>query len=259
MKKLILLTGLLLIPSLVFGGIDFDGVDDKVAINATLNPGTSDLTVHALVYINSVGDSRTHMIYDANSTGGIDRVQLYVADATGLATFYFNAGAADSDIFATSTTDVRGAWHFITGVRTSAKVGAIYIDGISEDTDTHTGGNSSVDVTKASVLGQDNWGYNPLSGIIADFAYWTSERTAAQILQLASSKLKYQALNIGAAPSVYLTMDDGVDGTAADLETCYDKSGNARDGNPDNGANNTGLAWSPESILSYIPKIIQGN
>lgn len=51
-------------------------------------------------------------------------------------------------------------------------------------------------------------------------------------------------------------MDEGTHGNSADLDTSWDLSGNGNNGNPDNGANDTGLSWAGEQVLSYAPGII---
>lgn len=91
-----------------------------------------------------------------------------------------------------------------------------------------------------------------LDGQLTEFAIWTAAVTADERANLASSRVKYMPRQVQPTnQKAYWPMDDGPDGTSADGDTLRDLSGNGNDGTGDDGANNTGLTWKAEEVLSY--------
>jgi hypothetical protein len=89
-------------------------------------------------------------------------------------------------------------------------------------------------------------------------AVWNVALTSTELSLLFNSKIKGMPLQIRPSNLVlYHSMDEGFIGASADTDTLQDLSGNNNDGNPDNGANNTGMSWVGETILSYPSKTIQ--
>lgn len=90
-------------------------------------------------------------------------------------------------------------------------------------------------------------------GTIDEVAVWNAELTDNDISILANSKVKHMPLQISPGNIIfYLPMDDQPDGTSADGDTLVnqDNPGTAN-GTGNDGANNTGLTWKAEAVLSY--------
>lgn len=89
--------------------------------------------------------------------------------------------------------------------------------------------------------------------IVNDVAIWKGVAVSGAELSLSyNSRVKHMPLQIQPLNLVaYLPMDDGQDGTSADGATVSDMSGNGNNGTGDDGANNTGLTWKAEEVLSY--------
>jgi hypothetical protein len=103
-----------------------------------------------------------------------------------------------------------------------------------------------------------NAGTSVANGIMTEFCAWSGYKlTQSDVNQLALARIKNIPLQIQPANlKGYWPMDEVTDAASADLATLFDMSGNGNHGNPDNGANNTGILGSAESILSYPSRSI---
>lgn len=250
-KIISLVIALILVPSLCFSGIDFDGVDDYV--NSVDVDITGSLSISCWIKI------------DANVTG---MNQSLIGKQIGSGILIFIRDDHPTTVFRRtidffvgqdniSTTQLSfGTWYNIVGTHSdSGDETAVYINGVKETL--QLGGantnNLTTDTETWKVAADFIGGVTDyMDGNITDVAVWNGLLTQAEITQLASSRIKRMPLQIQTANlKIYYPMDDGVDGTSADLDTVKDLSGNGNNGNPDNGANNTGLSWQAETILSY--------
>lgn len=265
-KILSIILVLCLIPNLCWAGINFDKVDDVV------NCGTSDtlftengaITISAWINPTDLGENSSGRIVDRSGSTSGPEIQL-----AGTATLRFDANGttvlvrkSSNNVITTET------WQHILmtwdGSTTASNV-HIYVNGTETSYQTTTNGASLTDNSGQSLLiGNDSSNARTFNGIITEVAIWNMVLSAPQIALLASSKVKRIPLQLsdpdadGVQELVgYWTMDEGVDEKSADLDTARDLSGNGNDGNPDNGANNTGLTWKAEEVLSYPDEFAQ--
>jgi hypothetical protein len=143
--------------------------------------------------------------------------------------------------------------------------GALWFDGasqaityISRDADLYAPVNASVNVY---INGYNNIGTATelIASDMTEIAIWQASTvfTTTEIANLASSYTKRIPTQIRLANQIfYLPTDDQEAGSAANGDTVRDLSGNANNGTGDDGANNTGLTWSEEKVLSYPPQVI---
>ena len=112
-------------------------------------------------------------------------------------------------IAVTGATSVgNGTWHHVAIVFTSG-AHTLYLDGVSDGTGTTTGSagdNSSTVLSIGAWIG-DGAGYS--GSVISDFAVWTVELTADEVLKLAKSRVKRMPLQIRPASLVsYYAIDE---------------------------------------------------
>ena len=227
--------------------VDFDGVDDYVDVGTGLDQN-GPVTISAWIYWKSnVG--RQEILSNSDSAGGaIDYAFEVNRTANRLSLLRSN-----EVVTVTGNTDVSlNTWHHVVGVLSGSSgswTGTLYLDGSSNgsatDTNNPSGTNQSTSIGR---LGENNGSY--FNGLIDDVRIYSRALSAAEILELYSSRLKYHDVT-GAAPVGYWPLDDCADGTSGDGDTFVDRSGSGNNGTGDDGANNTGLVCRAESYLSY--------
>jgi len=257
-----------------WAGIDFDGTDDQVncgsaaSLDNLVAQGGGGITVSAWVNTDSAGGDSYGCIVSkinwATNSGWI----FSRGDGEGagsLNSLEFTQPFSGTDLFRTTALNsfTNSVWHHVLVTydgSTTAANAHIYIDGtepsysISQDA-TLT---RSSDISENLLIGLTTTG-DEFDGRISEVAIWNVVLTASQIALLASSRIKGMPLMIQpTALKGYWPMNEGVHGVSADLDTAWDLSGNANNGNPDNGANNTGLTWAAETVLNYPSPILQG-
>lgn len=239
-------------------GIDFDNVDDDVVITAAASLNiTGSYTISAWIKADTlagVGDWDT--IADKVNSGYVNGYYLQITNtrtANG-----FHDGTNWQEIAGTNLLST-GTWYHVACVfNTTANTLNSYLNGADDGSATPTTDPGSAQVN-AHIGNAHSDNPQPFDGIITEVAVWNAVLTAGEIAQLANSKLKGIPLQIQpSALKLYLPMDSGTHGNSADLDTAWDLSGNGNNGNPDNGANNTGLTWAAETVLNYPSSILQG-
>jgi len=147
-----------------------------------------------------------------------------------------------------------GLWHHVAITQNGGRFAdcGLYVDGVDEGTniiDTLTSGSTLNNVVPR--IGRRNDNTIEYSGQITDMVVWGAELTAAEVLAIYASKMKYSALLIKQSDLVsYWPANDQPHGTAAVGETMADVVG----GN-DGTIVNSGT-WQGETLLSYPGGII---
>lgn len=248
--------------------IDFI-TDDFVDIPDDNSLDISDeITISAFIKTNDA--TLVQSIFSKREFEGVDDELNYLFRIEGaglndndLAFWYRDAGLTyhsyeTSGNVINDTTGYHVAVVYKSGVAGSA---IIYVDGVAktaswvngDGTGSFSANNHPAEIGQSNFLGT----LQNFSGIIDEMALWNKILTATEIGILASSHIKHMPLQIQASNlKAYWPMDDGLDGTSADGDTVRDLSVNGNNGIGDDGANNTGLTWKAEEVLSYLPGII---
>ena len=271
-KIISLLLALALIPNLCLAGGNFDGVDDVVncGSGASLDNMTA-ITVSAWIYLDTVSQGTYPRIVAKETTAGAGWRFYALNDATPAKTIAFAYDYATTDvervgvanaISTTTWTHILATWD---GSSTATNI-HLYVNGgeiTYYRTDNGVGAKNS-DASESLFIGNRNDLNRDFDGTISEVAVWNMVLSADQIALLASSKVKRMPLQLsdpdadGTNELVgYWSMDEVADGASADLATFFDLSGNGNSGNPDNGANNTGMTGVAESVLSYMDEFGQ--
>ena len=260
-----LLLALALIPNLCWAGADFDGVDDEIdcGSNASLD-NLSAMTISLWANVDTFvagevlvakGNTGWRWRLGGSGTNNLEiRIDYNTQDAWRV--------TSDSSI----TLDV---WqHFLltwTGSSTATNI-KIYVNGTETSyASTQNGSTTRSDDSASNLwIGTIDGTTSFIDASITEVAIWNMVLSADQIVLLAKSKVKRMPLQLsdpdadGTNELVgYWPMDEVADGASADLATFFDLSGNGNNGNPDNGANNTGMTGVAESVLSYPDEFAQ--
>lgn len=249
MNKFLLL--FMLIPSLCFGNVIFDGIDDRIVSGDSDFEGMTKLSFSILVKRNgnSVSGNNGRILHK-NGTFTIfwfDSDSGLGANDNDIAFGLYHLGFTAIQTTAKTTTDYIN----IIGVWDSGVTWKLYIDNIEVATGSKGGtGGTSVDPL---ILGLDEdlstAGFN---GDINEVYVWTGYILTEADRVTLNSKGKRIGLQISPANlKLYLPIDDIADGVSADGATFKDLSGNGNDGTGDDGANNTGLIGAAETLLTY--------
>ncbi len=249
MKKITTLILLFCFPFWLFAGIDYDGTDDQVTVadSAELR-NMANLTISCWIILDTLIDQRDIVVkvhgiapfyaYRLYYNGGL---VFQVVDDVPAANFYFGA---------TISADT---WYHVAAVFENGQALRLYIDGVL-DTDDGTPDTPTGDVYDATgnlYIGSEGDSFF-LNGEINEVAIWDNDLTVAEIVLLASSKIKRMPLQI--QPSnlqLYLPFDDEEDGSSADGDTFLDMSGNGNTATGDDGGNDAGLIAIAETVLTY--------
>lgn len=129
--------------------LDFDGSNDFVGVSAktAFAPGASLWTVTA--WVKTFDSDGTVVCRDNLSSAGCggEYYELFLSGGRAVATYDASGGHAE----ATSTTIVNdGRWHHLAAVRSGQKTSDIYVDGVLEDSLTHTA--SAIDILPTRTL-----------------------------------------------------------------------------------------------------------
>lgn len=261
MKKLLL--SIFLSISLIancWAGIDFDGIDDGIDTTDIANVEGA-LTISAWINVDDLTNGYV-ILAKYHSTNSL-KSWLFRINSTSELAFYTYNGSAQAVIASTNTISSDTWTHILMTFDGTAGTDKVdfYING-ALCTLNATNDDTYVPANTATVITMGRWasatGFN--DGISTEEAIWNVELTTAQIAQLASSRIKGMPLQIqSTALKGYWSMDDQETGTSADGDTVRDLSGNGNNGTGVDGANNTGLLWTGESILSYTPNPIMWN
>lgn len=248
----ILIISFIVLPAKAFSGISFDGVDDVVSTSFNVSNYTTGSISWWQKNNFAYNDNESHKIWNQIQGGVGEFVFWKFGNNYIFIGWYTPAGGDDRVVLpASASNSPQNIWiHY---VFTWADTGTSYF--YANGSLLGSQPNCSVVATAASfILYQNGTG----GGQLNEFALWNVVLTQAQIDLLANSRIKGMPLQIQPANlKLYLPMDSGMAGASADLDTAWDMSGNGNNGNPDNGANDTGMNWAPETILSYPAQIIE--
>jgi hypothetical protein len=226
-----------------------DGIDDFISIpdSNDFNFGSGNFTIVGWIKLDNLIGSKA--IYSQTNNDPFNRFIFYAFNDE-LAVFLKAGGVDEFD--EKSGSHLTTSWQHV-ALRRSGNSWDLFVDGDSKLNFSYSG---SVPNLPADVLlGKQNLaaGTVEFSGLFNDFSVWKTDLSDAEINQLYNSRIKYLPLQIKAVNLMaYWPMDDGANGTSADGDTVRDLSGNGNNGTGDDGANNTGLTWQAEGILSYL-------
>ena len=259
-KIFLIILAIVLVPSLCWGGIDFDGTDDWVDTVSNIQP-TPNITICAWVYPHTVASAVTSNIagcflYNAGNARGWlfdfyeDDLRLWCGDG----------GSPNNATWVTKI--VINTWQFV-GVTDTAGTCVFYYSNAagtmsSGSTDSTTTTTISYTSVPDLAIGAESLAKGDyFNGIIDELAIWDVALTASEMAQLANSRIKGMPLQVRPVSlQAYWSFNDQPSGTSADGDMVRDLSGNGNNGTGNDGANNTGLTWVGESVLSYPPGII---
>lgn len=255
-----IILALFLIPSLCWAGVNFDDVDDYIDCGTMADAVMTEngaLTISAWIYPETIGTSGASRII-GRQNGGVG-VYLYKSSTTTVS--FQVVGSTTLTRKAANNALTLNIWQHILLTwdgSTNAENVHIYVNGIEVAYQTTTNGITPSNNSAASlIIGNRDDFIRCFDGTITEVAVWNTIVSANEIALLAHSRVKGMPLLLKTANlKGYWPLDEGSHGVSADLDTAWDMSGNGNNGNPDNGANNTGLTWMAESILTYSPGII---
>jgi uncharacterized repeat protein (TIGR01451 family) len=173
----------------VAGGnaLDFDGSDDEVLLSNVTIGDRAAFTISAWIRMGpDSADQRT--IYSEGNTATTEYLFLYVDDATSNVRFYSeDPGPPFNFAQLQGTSNVEdNTWHHVTIVQRSKTDRELYVDGLSENTDTNNAGTYTFDTASIGFLRTD-WVADPFLGLIDDVRIYDYALSPAEISALAAS------------------------------------------------------------------------
>jgi hypothetical protein len=153
-----------------------------------------------------------------------------------------------------------GAWHHF-AVVVDGVDNTFYVDGEKVATSFQAGNATTSYFTNLAVTKGDTYRLGAFyqgggssdfaTAEITDLVVWDTGLSATDVSEL-YSKIKGMARQIKPANILdHRPLNDGPDGTSADGDNIRDLSVNRNTGTGDDGANNTGLTWQAESVLTH--------
>lgn len=226
---------------LIFSGIGFDGIDDRATATDTgLPSGNSARTITFWFKSSHSGSTRYFMGY---GNAANDQAIGLGIQTDGFVLFTNFGGSFTTSPFTVND----GNWHFLVFTQTGSSQ-VIYIDDVQRGT-----GSLTVNtVLNEFVFGDFINAFNVyLNCVMTELAIWNTVLGASDRAQLYNAEIKHMPHQIQQANRAeYWPMDNGPDGASADGDILRGVW-NGNDGTGDNGANNTGLTWKAEEVLSY--------
>lgn len=258
----------MLLYSNCFAGIIFDGTDDSLGVGTLGNFGTG-LDTNYLIL--SCWFKTTNTTVEQSFTGTLNtgtsthfEISLNVDDdGSGVVGHNIFIRRRDED-GATRQGAVEpgsgvcdGAWHSLVAIASNTVLD-VWLDKVDQSFLTQTTGNpdNMANIEFSVMIGaRDNRGTvsRVFDGELTECAIWSSSTAPSQAeVDLLGSMVKRMPLQIKKSDLIgYWAMDDEEGGSSADGDTFIDLSGNGNTGTGDNGANNTGLTATAESVLTY--------
>jgi len=247
MRYLIIL--FLLIPSLCFAGVDFDGTDDYIDLPDAIHDFSGEFSITA--WINQDSDGSLQTIVAKDQDGNNFAFVFFVSSIKELG---FGCKDLGSQTFATPhpTTINAGTWYHVAVVVDGAGDATLYVNG---DTPTTSALGDRNDKGSLRIGETPDAFWGSIDGSITEVTIWKTALTDEQVELQADSNRKRLSLEINSSNLAGMwALDDGADGTA----NCFngsagflDISGNGNHGTGNDGANNTGLICEAETLLSY--------
>jgi hypothetical protein len=186
----------------VAGGnaLDFDGTDDEVRLSNVTIGNSAAWSISAWIKMGAdSADQRT--IYSEGNTAQTEYLFLFVDDTGSNVRFYSENFGASNWTLLNGTTNVEDdAWHLVTVVQRSKTDRELYVDGLSEATDTNNAGTLTFDTASIGFLRTD-WVADPFLGSIDDVRIYDYALSPAEISALAASPPGPCALTISGTVS----------------------------------------------------------
>jgi hypothetical protein len=251
MKKLIVIL-MLLVTTPVFGGVDFDGIDDVISVPDSDGIDLSGTALTISMWVRQDSDQGGFPVPLHKESGDVPRGGYIIfLDTTEHPNIRIRDSASGTSTATSSLALTVGAWHNVIGWYDGTDI-KIYIDGVEKGT---TAATRTVGATNVNLgIGIDVAGGGTFfDGVINELAMWNVDITASEIDLLASAKGKRMACQV--SPSNLIdswSMDECADGVSCDAVIFNSSCGSAGDvGTGGDGDNNTGLAGTAEEVLTY--------
>lgn len=259
MKLLSNLLLFLLISTLCFGGVDFDGVDDTVRITEATNLTYSAFTIYARVIFDVVNKQQYLYANQNSANSNLDGIIWWMNGTSSAGSLTLTANFGDpTAVFreANGGTINAGTEYVLIGTHDGSGTATnihIYKDCAEVSYSVNTNGSGThVPSTGLSVIGGRTFDNNRnFNGKIKEMAVWTTQLSESERAMICNAKTRRVPLQIQPASlDIYYTLDDCADGTSCDGDAFRDETGNTTAVGND-GANNTGLTATAETVLSY--------
>lgn len=259
MKRLVMLFLSLVFCGNLFGAITFDGTDDIVNYGDAVDL-TGDFTIYVR-FNSTVLDAGTHykgFISKRDTYASTEWELFYRGDSTnnGVSFWFGNSGSTRLDFLKILSTNTE----YSLILRRNGETFDLFTNGTDKVTLTSSNAiPAGDDSIRLGTLGLDAIGtVGNFNGIMREIAIWSNDLTDSEISNLHNAYLRDLPINSIQTSSlvIYSRIDDQPSGTSADGDSVMDLSGNGNNGTGDDGANNTGLTWSGETVLSYAPNVI---
>lgn len=237
-------------------GVLFDGVDDFIAgTDIAAMDSLSAYTLSVWVRATAIQTAKCVVCKDDLTVGPF--LQTDTVNSNQL-TF---ALAAASGIKTTNANLVSNTWYCVVGTFDNAlgtSKTKLYLNGVALGT-TNFGTPDSITSTGASTA---SWEIGRLGAVgrywfgdIDDVRVYNRAVTASEAQSIYESRLKKGGVIFGLI--WYSTMSNQPGGDSADGDSVMDIIGGLN-GTGDNGANNTGLTWTDDTVMSYPTRIRVG-
>ena len=277
MKKwiiLLALIGSLSVPC--FGGVVEDNVDDYITCGSGStvdNIFDAGGTILIRFNLTAWGDISYPRLLDKSEVGGGANVgfSLYIrrdsdsAPASSISFVHYFDGTPNLGRWSTDASSIS------TGVDTTVMVTydnslttnnpTIYINGASVNvTETTTPDGTRLDDSSLDfIIGNLATDLNKTPDVtIYEVRAYKRVLSSAEASLIHNAKLKSKDIVSATSISGYWGLDDETAGTSCDGDIFLDLSGNGNNGTGNDGANDSGLTATAESVLNYPPMILQG-
>jgi CSLREA domain-containing protein len=176
-------------PAWVCSGtaLDFDGSNDEVQLGAVTVGNSAAWTISAWIKMSAdTADQRT--IYSEGNTGAEEYLFLYVDDGPNTVRFYsVESGGSNYALFSGTSNVEDDTWHLVTLVQRSKTDRELYVDGISEATNTQNAGTYAFNTSSIGFLRASSWTADPFLGTIDDVRIYDYALTTGEIASLAAA------------------------------------------------------------------------
>ncbi|MHA2398490.1 MAG: DUF2341 domain-containing protein [Promethearchaeota archaeon] len=133
------------------GSLDFDGSDDEVSLPGVVIGDLAAWTLSAWIRMGpDIADQRT--IYSEGNTTETEYLFLYVDDTNSEVKFYSETATGDYAEVIGSTNVEDNQWHLVTLVQRSKTDRELYVDGLSDGTNTDNAGTLTTDTATIGAL-----------------------------------------------------------------------------------------------------------
>lgn len=231
----------------------FDGVDDLLTGDATddIFKENAAMTYYSKFLLTTISATASARFFDRSAGGG--SVLAAIGATTG--TLSFEVDGTVNLLVVTTTALVAGTEYVVIVTwdgSTTATNAHIYINGVEASYATQTNGTSPADNSAAiTYIFNRADGARGLIGTAREVAIFSQVISSSAIGALSTAVSTDIPLTIPGCVR-YWRMQGGINGASADGQLIRDTSGSGRNLTADNGANNTGMTWQDETLLSEI-------